>query len=189
MNRAQALVEDVYGQLFSVHVLWRMWVTLFSREAIDVLRRDTMFTFGVFHQLLYRGIILGLDQLLELPVTKGGKQHASVGRLVLDLPRVHAVVGRDARKRLDTLRKECAAIADWRNAIAHREVDVALEIKVLDEIKVHTVRHALRELTSIFNSISQVHDMNLICSCDPDEDPSPFDAPALVELLRRNQHG
>jgi hypothetical protein len=184
-DRAQALVEDVYSQLYSVHVLWRMWVTFFSRDAIDVVRRDTVFTFGVIQQLLYKGIILGLDQLLELPVTKGNRHHASMGRLVLDLPASRTDVAREARKRLRTLRKECAAITEWRDVIAHRDVDVALEMRVLDEVKVRTVRLALLELTSIFNSISHVHDINLLCTLDPDEDPSPFDAPVLIERLRR----
>jgi hypothetical protein len=184
-DRRQALFEDVYGQMHRLHTHWRLYVTFFgSREAVEVVSRAGMFTFGVLQDVLFEAIVLGLDRLLASSSADGDRPQASVARLVTWIPQEDAGLARELRKRLTRLRADCTQVTERRKRIvAHRDLAIALKDSSLDDVGIRTVRHALEELSAILTSLSAKYYGGMPCNFRPDMDADAFDADVLLERL------
>lgn len=179
----QALFEDVYGQMHSLHTRWRIYVTFFgSRDAVGIARSVAPHTFGQLQAILSAAIILGIDQLLE---SHGHKTPASMAILVARMPETDAVLQRTLRRRLGRLRAQCKAISAQRNQLlAHRDLEAILDPSLLNAPTVRSVRMAITELSSILDELSAKHHGGMSCAFSPDTDPDVFDADVLLASLR-----
>jgi hypothetical protein len=184
----QALFEDLFGQLHYLHTYWRLYVTFFgSREATEIVSRAAPYTFGHIQKLLIDAIILRIDQLLE-SATTGGKQQASIARLVDWIPPQDVELARELTKRLDELRLRAQSIAAHRDRLgAHRDLDVVLQRSRPGDIKTSTVRHLIGQFSAIMTILSNRYHGGMPCDFHPDEEADAFDADVFLARLAERQ--
>ena len=182
-DRGQALFEEVYSHLHTIHAHWRMHATLFSADAVPTLREIAPFTFGIIQGLLIDRVVLGIDQLLE---QAGRSTPASLATLVSRIPDDDAATRRALTRRLTRLRTICEAISVHRNkVIAHREISVVVDGESMPRLGAQQIRKAIHELSEVLDIMStRYYGGTMSCLFRPDVDPSPFDADILIAALK-----
>lgn len=183
-NGRQALFEEIWDQMYRLHTNWRLYSTLFGdRQAVDVLLRSAIITFGAIQHLVREAIILGIQRLLDPGSGNRGRKTASIESLLALMPPTDAPLRRRLRKDLDRLRRDCDDISKWRHRrIAHRDLSTALEEhpEPLEPIKIQTVWTALNGLSAMLGTFSAHYQLGM--SCDFEGAITDLDAD---ELLRR----